>query len=419
MLLNKSKFLSGVAIGLLLCGIGAAQQAAAPQWKDRAEYDLVEEIKKATGEKKLELLNQWKQKYPETDFKTSRLGMYITTYQQLNKPKEMYQASQDYNAIDPKDFLVTTFLVQLALGQNDTEGAIKAANQLEGLLDDPKITPVQKTGAQTLIRNTRYGIVKSKKNPAEFEPFLREGLEKDPSLAAYSYDLGTLIITKKNPALYPEAFWQFARAAGVTGPNALPAASQKAALDYLTRIYTGYKGSKKGLDKLMTDALANTFAPKDFAIKTDQQEIGEQEEELKKTNPQLALWIAVKKALIDTGGEEYFNASVKDAAVPPMKGKVLSMKPTTKPKEIVVAVADATTPEITIVIADGGSLPGTAEPGTEIEFEAVAKAFTKVPFMMTVEVEPSKIKGWPTPIPAAGAPKKAAPAVKKTVPKKK
>ena len=87
MLLNKSKILSGLAMGLLLCGIGTAQQAAAPQWKDRAEYDLVEEIKKASGEKKIELLNQWKQKYPETDFKTSRLGMYIGAYQQLNKPK--------------------------------------------------------------------------------------------------------------------------------------------------------------------------------------------------------------------------------------------------------------------------------------------------------------------------------------------
>ena len=407
-------------MGLLLCGIGAAQQVANPQWKDRAEYDLVEEIKKASGDKKIELLNQWKQKYPETDFKTFRLGMYISTYQQLNRPKEMYIASQDYNAIDPKDFLVTTFLVQLALGQNDTEGAIKAANQLEGLLDDPKITPAQKAGAQALIRSTRYTIVKAKKDPAQFEPFLREGLEKDPTLAAYSYDLGTLIITKKNPGLYPEAFWQFARAAGVTGTNALPDANKKQALDYLTRIYTQYKGSKKGLDKLLTDSLTSTFAPKDFAIKTDQQEIAEQEEELKKTNPQLALWIAVKKALIDTGGEEYFKTSVKDAAVPPMKGKVLSMKPATKPKEIVVAVADATTPEITIVIADGGSLPGTAEPGTEIEFEAVAKAFTKDPFMLTVEVEANKIKGWPTPIPAAtGAPKKAAPAVKKTVPKKK
>ena len=101
-----------------------------------------------------------------------------------------------------------------------------------------------------------------------------------------------------------------------------------------------------------------------------------------------------------------------------MKGKVLSHEPAMKPKKIIVAVADATTPEITIVIADGGSLPGKADPGTDIEFEAVAKAFAKDPFMLTVEVESDKIKGWPTPIPAPTV-KKAAPAVKKTVPKKK
>ena len=82
-----------------------------------------------------------------------------------------------------------------------------------------------------------------------------------------------------------------------------------------------------------------------------------------------------------------------------------------------VPVIKAPTPEITIIIADGGTLPGSAEPGTEIEFESVAKAFTKDPFMMTVEVEPSKIKGWPTPIPAGGPEKR--PAVKKAAPKKK
>ena len=134
----------------------------------------------------------------------------------------------------------------------------------------------------------------------------------------------------------------------------------------------------------------------------------------------MALWIAVKKALVGAEGDTYFKESVKDSAVPPMKGKVLSHKPALKPKEIEVAVADATTPEITIIIAEGGTLPGKADPGTEIEFESVAKAFTKEPFMMTVEVETNKIKGWPTPIPAAapGA-KKVAPAVKKAIQKKK
>jgi hypothetical protein len=61
----------------------AAQPAKStePQWKDRAEYDLVQEINKTTDPaKKLALLNSWKEKYPNTEFKIPRMQMYVIQY---------------------------------------------------------------------------------------------------------------------------------------------------------------------------------------------------------------------------------------------------------------------------------------------------------------------------------------------------
>ena len=67
-----------------------------PQWKDRAEYDLVESIRKETdAHKKLDLLNQWKQKYSSTDFKVLRLETYVDIYRQLSDPVNMLTSAKE------------------------------------------------------------------------------------------------------------------------------------------------------------------------------------------------------------------------------------------------------------------------------------------------------------------------------------
>jgi len=128
------------------------------------------------------------------------------------------------------------------------------------------------------------------------------------------------------------------------------------------------------------------------------------QEKAAKENPQLALWKSIKDQLIAANGEAYFNDQMKDHAVPKLKGKLVSMKPAIRPKELVLAIETPNTPEVTLKFEN--ALPGKAEPGTEIEFEGVPGAFTKEPFMLTFDVEgKDKIAGWPA---------QAAPSVRKT-----
>ena len=68
------------------------------------------------------------------------------------------------------------------------------------------------------------------------------------------------------------------------------------------------------------------------------------------------------------------------------KGTVLSSKLTDHPVELVLAISDNRTPEVTLQLVDSGFLKGAVPPGTVVEFSGVVTAFTPNPFMVTWEV---------------------------------
>src|SRR5262249_38616555 len=96
----------------------------------------------------------------------------------------------------------------------------------------------------------------------------------------------------------------------------------------------------------------------------------------------------------------YFESSVKGAGLPggangvtKFKAKLVSTKPAVNPKELVLAISTPDQPEVTLKFE--AALRGKADPGTEISFEGVARAFTEQPFMLTFDVEKEKVDGWP------------------------
>jgi hypothetical protein len=107
---------------------------------------------------------------------------------------------------------------------------------------------------------------------------------------------------------------------------------------------------------------------------------------------------------------------VKDAALPgknptsgeemKFKGKLVSMTPLIRPKTLVVAVER---PEGDVTLKFEMPLPGKMDVGTELEFTGTAKAYTKEPYMLTLEVEKENLVGWkPVTPPRAPANKKKA-----------
>jgi hypothetical protein len=95
-----------------------------------------------------------------------------------------------------------------------------------------------------------------------------------------------------------------------------------------------------------------------------------------------------------------------------LKGTLVEAKPECHSKELVVAISDATHPEVTLEL--DAALTGKPDTGVEIQWDGQPSAFTKEPFMLTMDTEKASITGLnltPCTPPAVkkSAPKKAAP----------
>jgi hypothetical protein len=420
---------------MALAAIALSAQPPKKDWIDRGEYELVAEQigKTADPNKKLELLNQWKQKYPNTQFGWERLGAYLVTYQQLGKAKEMFDIAKEMSAADPKNFTGPYYIVLLVQSMQTQDPAMlaegeKAANTILANLNeffaaDKKPAGAaddawnkQKEDAQLKALQTLIYVSTVKKDWPAVEERLANLLKVQPVNAIASYQLGAAILSQRKPERQASAIWHFARACALEGPGAYPADQKAKVCDYFGRVYPQYRGDRKGLDELKAKAAAEVMPPADFAIKTKQQEDMEQLEDLKQKNPQLAIWVQMKQALTAKDGASYWE-TMKGSGLPKFKGKIVSMEPATNPKKVVVGIGDASNPEVTIEMAEKEFLPGKMETGEEIEFEgAVAKDFTADPFMLTITAEKDQIIGWTG---KATAPVKKALPKAKAVPKKK
>jgi len=155
-------------------------------------------------------------------------------------------------------------------------------------------------------------------------------------------------------------------------------------------------------------AKATALPPAGFEIKSVKAIAEEKlklEEDAAKANPQLALWKRIKETLQGGEGQQYWDTSMKDAQIPELTGYLVEQRP----KELLVAISDKTTPELTLELET--PMPGKADPGTQLTFSGVGKSFSKEPFMVTMAADKKDIKGWPV----AAAPAKRAPAAKKPV----
>lgn len=428
--LLRTTILAAVAASLLL---GQAQK----NWKDTAEFELYSQISKATApDQQLQLLNQWKEKYPDSEFKLERAKIYVVAYNRKNDPAGLYGAAKDLLAIDPKalEGLYFINLLTVSMNKNDAESletGVKAANGLLSILDTAfdqskraaGVTEAQfkqqRNDTEVLAIKTLGWVDWQKKNYKDAEKQFAKALELAPGNAEMSYFLGMMIALQKDPKRQAEALWHFARAGYLDGPGALDPTRKAQVASYFNRSYTTYAGDdKKEMSEIIEKAKANVLPPAGFDIESKDVRIAKNAEKFKAENPMLYQFMEIKKALQAADGEAYWG-NLKDAELPTFKGKLVSTKPEVNPKEIVLAVESADQPEVTLVLEK--ALRGKAEPGIEIEFTGVAKEYTKEPYSLKLEVENEKLKGWPAQAaPAKGTKtpaKKAAPAAKKTAKK--
>jgi hypothetical protein len=399
-------------LALSLTGVALAQAPAAkaPAVKDQGEYDLTQAItKEKDPQKQLELLRQWEQKYPDSDFK----GQRSITMAQV-------------------DSQIAAKGQQAGASPADLDAAQKAAQDLIDNLNKylaPENKPANATDDQftqakqalELQAHTVLGTIgMAKKTPdgdATGEKEFKKVLQLSPGYASIAYTLGTLILRERKVERIPEALFYIARATEITGPQALTADGKKAAEAYLQKAYAGYHGDATGLEDLKKLAVTATMMPPDFKIESITDIAKKQEGDaaaFAAANPDIAFWRNIRMALTAADGATYFG-QIKDSAVPPegqagftmFRAKVISQP---SPKELLVNV-DNIAGDATLKFET--ALKGTVDPGTAFKFKGVIDSYVADPYMLIFTADKEDVDGLPASLFAAAPAKKPRTPVKK------
>lgn len=449
---------TAVAFGLFAGLASVSAQTPAPakkqEWKSQAEFDLYDAAAKDTNPvTRVEKLDKWKAQFADTDFTTERMQMYLVAYEQANNARAAFDAAAALLKVNPNHYMAVPaimYYVRLLkpMQPADSDLAERVSNYAWDNLDkiyDPANKPADQTPAQweqakaqtkPFPLQTLLFLIDARKDNNRAITDYTKILTKDPNQPDVSQLLARALLAKaiadKKPEEQPVALYHFARAVAYTGPNALPAASQTTLKTYLTTQYTKYHGSTEGLDQMLATAKTNVMPPADFKIKSTvdlENEKAAKEAEEMKNNPMIGLWAKIlREPLTKDDGQMYFDMNVKDALLPggangvmKFKGKIVSMTPATKPKEIQLSIEKPGVADAKLIFEK--ALDGKMEVGEELSFEGKATEYTKDPFMITFDVEKDGLEGWTgknTPVkaaPRAGGAKGAPKAAPKAAPK--
>lgn len=405
-----SKLILTLVVSLLVC---------AQQWKDTDEYNVFQSIAKTAqgGDFNATLagLDRWKSKYPASEYAQVRLDLYVVTYTQLKRPRDVIDTAREIlkNSPDRQIALAAILdsIYQLPKSPGDLDTAAQAATRIIDRADsvyarenrprDMNDDAAQKAklAIQPFAHRTLGWIFLQRGDNEKAAAELSRTLELDSNDVKASAMLGQAYASEKKTELRPLVIFHYARAAEYAGPGAFDESNRKTMLDYARSQYKNYTGSQDGFDRVLDAAKSAALPCPAFHIRSAE-EIAEEKLKAQQAadiaNPMLALWRDIRLALEKENGAEYFDASMKDALLPggvngvqQFRGKVVAVHPANRAKrqkmELIVAVENGAGDAILRLEA-----PGPFETGQEISFEGVARSFTKDPFTIVFEVERSK-----------------------------
>jgi hypothetical protein len=391
----------------------AAPALAAAGWTDRGEYDLVMGIRaEASAQKRVELLDRWQAKYPQSELRQVRRELYLAAFETLSDGARMLKTAREMLGEQPDNLVGVYWCTLLAPEVRDPSADVldtgeKAARQLLTGLDtyfaaagkpaaaSDSEWQKRKTSAGLLAHRTLGWIAWQRGDFAGAAKEFRLYLDQAPNSAEITAWMGLVSGLQKEPGNQVASLWYLERAGALRGEGALPDGQQRAVGALADQVYTAYHGDGDGIENLKTAALASAVPPPDFHVETAAAVAARRaDEELTRTNPQLAAWVHIRRHLESPDGDKYLT-DLRATPLPKLRGVVIRVQPETKPAEIVLGISQPPTEEVVLHVSP--PFPNAAPPGTELEFEGTVDSFGKQPFTLTILVDREKITGWPDP----------------------
>lgn len=420
-----------LSVCLLLCSVLAFPQQNGKQFKP-GEFDLYSAATKELSSNRFQAavsaIDDWKQKYPDSDYKNEREALAVQAYAGVNQPAKALDAAAplimgDLKTIFPGPegqpvILRLLYSAAWAISRilnptpDELQAGQKAARQL--LAWDQPLPGVSaakwaearadmkdKANAALLYLAMRPGIQAMAKQPPDCpaaEAAYSKALNDFPDKSILSWELARALTceVKENPDKASLAIYEFERAAVVDPTLGGARNDPKQAQSFADSTYTKFHGSDEGLARIKDLAKRSPFPPEGFVIKSSAAIAEEKQAAFDQANPEIALWKKIRASLLAPDGDQYFETELKETAVPQLSGTLVEAKPSCRPRELMIAVPspgapDASKPEIEVKLST--PLRGKPDIGQNIKWRGVPVAFSKEPFLLTMQADASAIEG--------------------------
>jgi len=412
------------AVCLLFLCLSATPQKQLKTGESGIFTEVTKDLNASSFTKAITDLDSWLRKFPDSDYQDDRTALYVQAYAGANQPEKALEAAA---ALLSKD-LNTTFagsgaeatiirvlynaVMAVSKAKNPTPSELATGSKAASLIltfdkPIPGVPGAQwieiqndlraKASATLLYIAMLPGMQAMAKQPpdcAVANTAYTDALKAHPESAAISYELGRALNceAKTNPEKENAAIYEFVRAATLDPTLGDSRNDPKKIEAFAESSYARRHGSTEGLDQLRLAVKQSPLPPDGFQIETADQIAQEKQDVFEKEHPQLALWMKIKAALTGANGDQYFETQLKDAAVPQLTGTIVEATPACRSKQLMIAASQPAGPA-EIVLKLDKPLAGRPEVNSIIQFDAVPAAFTKEPFLLTMDVETNKVAG--------------------------
>ena len=137
MLRKITPFAVTTCLLVMVAAVAVPYPQAEKEYKDRGEYDVMSKVyAEADLTRKLALLDEWTEKYPESDWHVERTQFYLDSYQKTNQSEKAVETAKELLEKVPGDFTANYALTLLSpyLGKADAATLDAASKASQGML---------------------------------------------------------------------------------------------------------------------------------------------------------------------------------------------------------------------------------------------------------------------------------------------